>query len=134
MSDRYLLRRTPDQPLELTVIDAYQAGEVRSTANLSGGETFIISLALALGLSAMASKKVQIDSLFLDEGFGTLDEESLEVALETLSTLQQNGKIIGIISHVPLLKERIDVQLHLHAGLDGRSTISGPGVSQLKVS
>ena len=82
----------------------------------------------------MASKKVQIDSLFLDEGFGTLDEESLEVALETLSTLQQTGKIIGIISHVPLLKERIDVQLHLHAGLDGRSTISGPGVSRFKVS
>jgi exonuclease SbcC len=134
MSDRYLLRRTPEQPLELTVIDAYQAGEVRSTANLSGGETFIISLALALGLSAMASKKVQIDSLFLDEGFGTLDEESLEVALETLSTLQQTGKIIGIISHVPLLKERIDIQIHLHAGLDGRSTISGPGISRFKVS
>lgn len=129
MSDRYLLRRSPEEPLELTVIDAYQAGEIRSTANLSGGETFIISLALALGLSSMASQKVQIDSLFLDEGFGTLDEESLEVALETLSTLQQRGKIIGIISHVPLLKERIDVQLHLSAGLDGRSTISGPGVS-----
>jgi exonuclease SbcC len=129
MSDRYLLRRTPEAPLELTVIDAYQAGEVRSTANLSGGETFIISLALALGLSAMASQKVQIDSLFLDEGFGTLDEDSLEIALETLSTLQQRGKIIGIISHVPLLKERIDVQLHLHPGLDGRSKISGPGVT-----
>jgi len=130
MSDRYLLRRTPEAPLELTVIDAYQAGEIRSTSNLSGGETFIISLALALGLSAMASQKVQIDSLFLDEGFGTLDEDSLEIALETLSTLQQRGKIIGIISHVPLLKERIDVQLHLHPGLDGRSKISGPGVSQ----
>lgn len=132
MSDRYLLKRSPDAPLELTVIDAYQAGETRSTANLSGGETFIISLALALGLSTMASQKVQIDSLFLDEGFGTLDEDSLEVALETLSTLQQRGKIIGIISHVPLLKERIDVQLHLLAGLDGRSTISGPGVSNVK--
>ncbi|MFT5728629.1 MAG: exonuclease SbcC [Desulforhopalus sp.] len=130
MSDRYLLKRSPDAPLELTVIDAYQAGETRSTANLSGGETFIISLALALGLSSMASQKVQIDSLFLDEGFGTLDEDSLEVALETLSTLQQRGKIIGIISHVPLLKERIDVQLRLLAGLDGRSTISGPGVSR----
>ncbi|BHH84014.1 AAA family ATPase [Desulforhopalus sp. 52FAK] len=130
MSDRYLLRRTIDAPLELTVVDAYQAGEIRSTSNLSGGETFIISLALALGLSAMASQKVQIDSLFLDEGFGTLDEDSLEIALETLSTLQQRGKIIGIISHVPLLKDRIDVQLHLHPGLDGRSIISGPGVTQ----
>lgn len=129
MSDRYLLRRCPEAPLELTVIDAYQAGEIRSTANLSGGETFIISLALALGLSTMAGKNVQIDSLFLDEGFGTLDEESLEIALSTLATLQQRGKIIGIISHVPLLRERIDVQLHLHHGADGRSTISGPGVT-----
>jgi DNA repair protein SbcC/Rad50 len=134
MSDRYLLKRSPDAPLELMVIDAYQAGETRSTANLSGGETFIISLALALGLSTMASQKVQIDSLFLDEGFGTLDEDSLEVALETLSTLQQRGKIIGIISHVPLLQERIDVQLHILAGLDGRSTISGPGVSRNPIS
>lgn len=131
MSDRYLLKRNPDEPLELTVIDAYQAGEVRSTANLSGGESFIISLALALGLSAMSSQNIQIDSLFLDEGFGTLDEESLEIALDTLSTLQQSGKIIGIISHVPLLKARIDVQLHLLAGPDGRSILSGPGVSAL---
>lgn len=128
LSDRYLLKRSPDHPLELNVIDAYQAGEIRSTANLSGGESFIISLALALALSAMASDKVQVDSLFLDEGFGTLDEDSLEIALETLSNLQQSGKLIGIISHVPLLKERIGVQLQLTAGLDGTSKISGPGV------
>lgn len=129
MSDRYLLLRDPNYPLELNVMDNYQAGEVRSTANLSGGESFIVSLALALGLSSMASRNVQVDSLFLDEGFGTLDEDSLETALETLSSLQQEGKIIGIISHVPLLKQRITVQIQLTAGLDGRSRISGPGVT-----
>ena len=95
------------QPLELNVIDTYQAGEIRSTKNLSGGESFIVSLALALGLAGMASNTVQVDSLFLDEGFGTLDEDSLETALETLAGLQQDGKIIGIISHVPVLQERI---------------------------
>ncbi|HKM05461.1 MAG TPA: AAA family ATPase, partial [Sphaerochaeta sp.] len=71
MSDRYLLIRSEEQPLELNVIDNYQAGEIRSTKNLSGGESFIVSLTLALGLSKMASKKVRVDSLFLDEGFGT---------------------------------------------------------------
>lgn len=129
MSERYLLIRHPDHPLELNVIDNYQAGEVRSTTNLSGGESFIISLALALGLASMAGKNIQVNSLFLDEGFGTLDEESLEIALETLSSLQQEGKIIGIISHVPLLKERISVQLQLKANPTGRSRIQGPGVS-----
>ena len=73
LSDRYLLIRDNDNPLELNVIDNYQAGEIRSTKNLSGGESFIISLSLALGLSRMASNKVRVDSLFLDEGFGTLD-------------------------------------------------------------
>ena len=73
MSDRNELVHDLDQPLELCVVDQYQAGEVRSTKNLSGGESFIVSLALALGLSKMASQKVRVDSLFLDEGFGTLD-------------------------------------------------------------
>ncbi|NLZ18068.1 MAG: AAA family ATPase, partial [Desulfobulbaceae bacterium] len=78
MSDRYLLIHDPQQPLVLNVIDNYQAGEIRSTKNLSGGESFIVSLALALGLSSMASRKVRVDSLFLDEGFGSLDEDSLD--------------------------------------------------------
>lgn len=130
MSDRYLLTRSEIHPLELNVIDRYQAGEIRSTANLSGGESFIISLSLALALSSMSSNKVQVDSLFLDEGFGTLDEDALEIALDTLGSLQQENKIIGIISHVPMLKERIAVQLQLEAGLDGRSILSGPGVKR----
>ena len=131
MTDRYLLIRDKAQPLELNVVDNYQAGEIRSTKNLSGGESFIVSLSLALGLSQMASKNVRVDSLFLDEGFGTLDEDALDIALETLVGLQQDGKLIGVISHVPTLKERISTQIQVSPQSGGRSTISGPGCRQL---
>lgn len=131
MSDRYILVRDGAEPLELNVIDNYQAGEIRSTKNLSGGESFIASLALSLGLSSMASRNVRVDSLFLDEGFGTLDEDALETALETLSGLQQDGKLIGIISHVPALKERIGTQIQVEAGSAGRSSLSGPGCRRI---
>jgi len=127
MTDRYLLIRDPSQPLELNVIDNYQAGEIRSTKNLSGGESFIVSLALALGLSQMASRNVRVDSLFLDEGFGTLDDDALETALSTLAGLHQEGKLIGVISHVPALKERIGTQIQVTPGTGGRSSLSGPG-------
>ncbi|EFK07305.1 putative nuclease sbcCD, subunit C [delta proteobacterium NaphS2] len=130
MTDRYLLIRDETQPLELNVVDNYQAGEIRSTRNLSGGESFIVSLALALGLSQMASRKVRVDSLFLDEGFGTLDEETLETSLETLAGLHQNEKIIGIISHVSALKERISAQITITPVSGGKSAITGPGVQQ----
>ena len=127
MTDRYLLIRDDRQPLELSVVDSYQAGEIRSTKNLSGGESFIVSLSLALGLSHMASKNVRIDSLFLDEGFGTLDEDALDTALETLAGLQEEGKLIGVISHVSTLKERISTQIQVRPHTGGRSVISGPG-------
>lgn len=127
MSDRYILVRDEKEPLELNVIDNYQAGEIRSTKNLSGGESFIASLALSLGLSSMASRNVRVDSLFLDEGFGTLDEDALETALATLSGLQQDGKLIGIISHVPALKERISTQIIVETGSGGCSRLQGPG-------
>ena len=130
MTDRYLLVRDEAEPLELNVIDNYQAGEVRSTKNLSGGESFIVSLALALGLSRMASRNVRVDSLFLDEGFGTLDDDALETALDTLSELQQDGKLIGVISHVPALKERIGTQISVIPESGGRSSLSGPGCSR----
>jgi exonuclease SbcC len=130
MTDRYLLVHDDVQPLELNVIDNYQAGEIRSTKNLSGGEGFIVSLSLALGLSHMASKKVRVDSLFLDEGFGTLDEEALDTALETLAGLQQDGKLIGVISHVSALKERISTQIQITPQSGGKSQISGPGCSR----
>jgi len=131
MTDRYLLIHDAAQPLELNVIDNYQAGEIRSTRNLSGGESFIVSLALALGLSQMASRNVRVDSLFLDEGFGTLDDDALETALETLAGLRRDGKLIGVISHVPALKERISTQITVKPETGGCSTITGPGCRRL---
>jgi len=131
MTDRYLLIRDAFQPLELNVIDNYQAGEIRSTKNLSGGESFLVSLSLALGLSSMASRNVRVDSLFLDEGFGTLDEDTLETALETLAGLRQDGKLIGLISHVSALKERISTQIQVIPGTGGRSTLIGPGCRRI---
>jgi len=128
MSDRYLLLRDSASPLDLNVIDSYQGGEIRSTKNLSGGESFIVSLALALGLSQMASNNVRVDSLFLDEGFGTLDEDALELAIEALASLKHEGKMIGVISHIESLKERIGIQLEVIPLSNGRSRISGPGV------
>ncbi len=132
MTDRYLLVHHKEEPLELNVIDNYQAGEIRSSKNLSGGESFIVSLTLALGLSKMASRKVRVDSLFLDEGFGTLDEDALELALETLSSLQQDGKLIGVISHVPALKERISTQISIAPISGGKSALTGPGCSEVE--
>ena len=127
MTDRYLLTRDVSQPLDLNVVDNYQGGETRTTKNLSGGESFIISLSLALGLSSMASQNVKVDSLFLDEGFGTLDEDALDTALDTLAGLHQDGKLIGVISHVPTLKERINSQIQVIPLTGGRSSVSGPG-------
>lgn len=129
MNDRYLLLPKAEAPLELDVVDNHQAGEIRSTQNLSGGESFIVSLSLALGLAQMASQKVPIDSLFLDEGFGTLDDAALETALDTLGTLQHAGKLIGIISHVSALKDRIGTQIRVLPKRGGTSILDGPGCS-----
>lgn len=131
MTDRYVLLRDLSNELELNVMDTWQAGEIRSTKNLSGGESFLVSLALALGLSKMSSRKVQVDSLFLDEGFGTLDEESLDTALNTLAELQEDGKLIGVISHVQALKDRIPVQIEVNRVSGGKSIISGPGCKSM---
>ncbi len=131
LSDRYLLIRDKNEPLELNVIDNYQAGEIRSTKNLSGGESFIVSLALALGLSRMSSRNVRVDSLFLDEGFGTLDEDTLETALGTLAGLRQDGKMIGVISHVGAMKERINTKIIVQPVREGRSVLSGPGCKSI---
>ena len=126
MTDRYLLE-VGNGTLELNIRDNYQAGELRTTKNLSGGESFLVSLALALGLSQMASRTTRVDSLFLDEGFGTLDEDALDTALSTLASLQQRGKLIGIISHVQGLKERVPTQIEVLPIGGGRSRILGPG-------
>jgi len=109
MSERYILKRCDDwmNPFELSVYDEFQNGDERTAKNLSGGEKFIVSLALALGLANMASKNMKIDTMFIDEGFGTLDSDYLNVALTALSNLQSEGKLIGVISHLTELKERI---------------------------
>jgi exonuclease SbcC len=130
MTDRYVLVQGTTSGLELDVIDAWQGGERRSTRNLSGGESFIVSLALALGLARMAGRRVRVESLFLDEGFGTLDDEALDTALQTLAGLHQDGTLIGVISHVGALKERISTQIQVARLTGGRSALAGPGVTK----
>ncbi len=114
---RYQLARKGSGELELEVCDTWQADVARDCRTLSGGESFLVSLALALALSDLVSHKTSIDSLFLDEGFGTLDGETLEVALDALDNLNASGKTIGVISHVEAMKERIPVQLRVHKGV-----------------
>jgi len=119
--DRYLPQEDKDQ---LYVIDHHMGGMRRSVKTLSGGETFLMSLALALGLSDLASKNVEINSLFIDEGFGTLDPETLDLTLDTLERLQaESNKTIGIISHVGALKERIQTQIVLDRNAQGYSSL-----------
>lgn len=111
---RYLLQRKTSGELELEIVDSWQGDATRDTRTLSGGESFLVSLALALALSDLVSHKTSIDSLFLDEGFGTLDGDTLEIALEALDTLNASGKMIGVISHVEGMKERIATQIKVH--------------------
>ncbi|MDY0121472.1 MAG: AAA family ATPase [Sulfurimonas sp.] len=125
LSPRYELQRGADSNklLEIEIVDGFQGDVVRPVSTLSGGESFIVSLALALGLSSLASQKISIDSLFLDEGFGTLDSDSLELALNALNQLQSSGKMVGVISHVESLKERIPLQIKVEPKGDGTSVL-----------
>lgn len=132
LTDRYVMRRDPGEALAIQVVDTYQNNRIRTTENLSGGESFLFSLALALGLAQISSQNIKIETLFLDEGFGTLDEDTLEIALDALNSLHQEGRLIGIISHVAGLKESINTQIVVEKGLMGRSTLAGPGVSEKK--
>ena len=119
MNDSY----KTNEELNFNLIDHYQTDQSRLVDTSSGGEKFIISLALALGLSDLASKNVKIDSLFIDEGFGTLDNNTLETVISTLETLQSQGKKIGIISHVESLKERIPTQIQVTKKSNGVSSV-----------
>jgi len=125
LSDRYLICRDEeeDEALNLQIEDLHQAGVRRPMASLSGGESFLVSLALALGLSDLAGRTVRIDSLFVDEGFGSLDPETLEVAISALESLRQDHKTVGVISHVALLKERIATQIIVEKNSGGVSRI-----------
>jgi len=125
LNSRYELSRSTKEKvlLGVEVVDKFQGNITRSVSTLSGGESFIVSLALALGLSSLASQKISIDSLFLDEGFGSLDDNSLDVALNALSGLQSSGKMIGVISHINALKERIPLQIKIVPNGDGTSKV-----------
>ncbi len=123
LAGRYRLMAAPGDDLDLRIVDLYQASTDRPMESLSGGESFLASLALALGLSELASRHHPIDSLFIDEGFGTLDSETLEVALSALENLRSQGKTIGLISHVELLKERLGTQVRVLRGSGGTSRI-----------
>ena len=128
---RYRLRRRDRGELELEIVDSWQGDAARDTRTLSGGESFLVSLALALALSDLVSHKTSIDSLFLDEGFGTLDADTLEVALDALDALHASGKMIGVISHVEALKERIPTQIRIDKGGGighSRLSLQGPGL------
>ncbi|TYZ07582.1 AAA family ATPase [Hymenobacter lutimineralis] len=129
-TDRYRIQRSPEQHLDLLIQDEYQGGSVRSMNSLSGGESFLVSLALALGLSELAGRKTQIDTLFIDEGFGTLDPDTLDVALSALEMLQGTGKTIGIISHVEALKERVTTQISVRKGAGGISSLQVLGFGE----
>ena len=124
LNDRYFISMNEKETLELNIVDRYQGDNQRSMSTLSGGESFLVSLALALGLSDLAGRNAQIQSLFIDEGFGTLDARNLDLVIQTLENLQSSGKTIGIISHVDALKERIYTQIRVVKQGHGFSTIS----------
>ncbi len=123
LNGRYYIHKRNDEDLSLEIIDTYQADNIRSMNTLSGGESFLVSLSLALGLSDLAGRNTTINSLFIDEGFGTLDESTLDLAISTLENLHSSGKTIGIISHVKELKERIATQIVIRKSGNGFSDL-----------
>lgn len=123
LSERYRLQRQEHVDLTLEIIDQFQANCTRPMSSLSGGESFLVSLALALGLSDLAGRNVRIDSLFIDEGFGSLDADALDAAISTLESLHQQNKTIGVISHIDLVKERIHTKINVRRLSAGSSTL-----------
>lgn len=122
LSRRYRLERIPDN-LALQVLDQDMGDEVRSVHSLSGGESFLVSLALALGLASLSSNRVQVETLFIDEGFGSLDGETLQVAMTALDCLQAQGRKVGVITHVQEMIERIEVQIKVKKNQHGASQL-----------
>lgn len=123
IAPRYLLQRIPET-LSLQVIDKDMCDQVRSVHSLSGGETFLVSLSLALGLSSLSSGKMNVESLFIDEGFGSLDEDSLSAAMDALESLRLQGRKVGVITHVKEMTERISTRIVVRKGNSGASHIS----------
>lgn len=123
LARRYRLVRITDS-LGLMVVDQEMGDEVRSVHSLSGGESFLVSLALALGLASLSSHRVRVESLFIDEGFGSLDAESLNVAMEALDNLQALGRKVGVISHVQEMTERIGTRIQIRRQAGGLSKVT----------
>lgn len=123
LAPRYQLERVPKHDLELQVIDRDLGNEIRSVQTLSGGESFLVSLALALGLSSMSAHDVRVRTLLIDEGFGTLDPATLDSALAVLDALQATGRQVGVISHVPALVERVGAHVRVSPKGGGRSEV-----------
>ncbi|MFA7536955.1 MAG: AAA family ATPase [Desulfuromonadales bacterium] len=134
LARRYYLERVPGSDLELQVIDRDMGDEVRAVHSLSGGESFLVSLALALGLASLSSQRTQVESLFIDEGFGALDPNTLDIAIASLDGLQSLGRQVGVISHVHALVERIGVQVRVESRGGGRSTLRVLGGSPVVVA
>ncbi|MDR3714767.1 MAG: AAA family ATPase [Puia sp.] len=127
LSTRYILQRVPGT-LGLQVIDQDMGNEVRTVFSLSGGESFLVSLALALGLAALTSSRMRVESLFIDEGFGSLDSNTLNIAMDALERLHQQGRKVGVISHVQEMTERIGVQIQVKKERSGRSRVEVVGI------
>lgn len=123
LARRYELQRVPGAEMEIQVIDREMGDAVRSIHSLSGGESFLASLALALGLASLASDRVEVESLFIDEGFGALDADSLDLAIASLDALYSLGRQVGVISHVETLVERIGVKVQVTKQGGGRSRL-----------
>ena len=126
LAPRYRLLRVPGSDLAMQVMDQDMGDEIRAVESLSGGESFLVSLALALGLASLSGRHARVDSLFIDEGFGTLDPDSLDTAIACLDALQASGRQIGVISHVPAMVERIGVQVRIEARGGGESRVIVP--------
>lgn len=123
LARRYELQRVPRAEMEIQVIDREMGDEVRGIHSLSGGESFLVSLALTLGLASLASDRVEVESLFIDEGFGALDADSLDLAIASLDALYSLGRQVGVISHVGTLVERIGVKVGVTKQGGGRSRL-----------
>jgi exonuclease SbcC len=130
ITSRYRLERLANS-LSLIVVDRDMADERRSVHTLSGGETFLVSLALALGLASLSSNRVRIESLFIDEGFGSLDQATLSTAMNAMMHLEAQGRKVGVISHVSEMADAIPVQIKVVKGRSGASRIEVPNAAQL---
>ena len=122
LTSRYKIERIPAS-LGLQVVDQDMGNEVRTVYSLSGGESFLVSLALALGLASLSSSRMKVESLFIDEGFGSLDPTTLNIAMDALERLHNQGRKVGVISHVQEMTERIPVQILVRKEQSGRSRV-----------